>query len=49
MRLFPPLYHRATIWSRHQRASWYLGGLGFAESSFFPLTPVALTFIGRYS
>lgn len=26
-------------WSRHPRASWFLGGLSFAESSFFPVPP----------
>jgi hypothetical protein len=31
------LYRRAMIWSRHPHAPWYLGGLSFAESSFFPI------------
>jgi membrane protein YqaA with SNARE-associated domain len=26
-------------WSRHRRAPWYLAGLSFAESSFFPIPP----------
>jgi len=26
-------------WSRHPHAEWYLGGLSFAESSFFPIPP----------
>lgn len=26
-------------WSRHPHAPWYLGGLSFAESSFFPVPP----------
>jgi membrane protein YqaA with SNARE-associated domain len=26
-------------WSRHPHAPWYLGGLSFAESSFFPIPP----------
>lgn len=26
-------------WSRHPKAPWYLGGLSFAESSFFPIPP----------
>lgn len=39
MKLFSPLYSRAMIWSRHPRAPWYLGGLSFAESSFFPVPP----------
>jgi membrane protein YqaA with SNARE-associated domain len=39
MRLFSPLYARAMRWARHPRAPWYLGGLSFAESSFFPIPP----------
>lgn len=39
MRLFSPLYRRVMQWSRHHRAPWYLGGLSFAESSFFPIPP----------
>jgi membrane protein YqaA with SNARE-associated domain len=39
MRLFSPLYRLAMTWSRHPRAPWYLGGLSFAESSFFPVPP----------
>jgi Predicted membrane protein len=27
------------IWSRHPHAPWYLGGMSFAESSFFPIPP----------
>lgn len=26
-------------WARHPRAPWYLSGLSFAESSFFPIPP----------
>lgn len=26
-------------WSRHRHAQWYLGGMSFAESSFFPIPP----------
>ncbi len=26
-------------WARHPRAPWFLGGLSFAESSFFPIPP----------
>ena len=37
MRLFSPLYEKAMRWARHPRAPWYLGGLSFAESSFFPI------------
>ena len=39
MRIFSPLYQRAMQWSRHRHAPWYLGGLSFAESSFFPIPP----------
>ena len=37
MRLFGPLYERVIEWSRHPHAERYLGGLSFAESSFFPI------------
>lgn len=39
MKLFSSLYRRAMIWSRHPHAPWYLGGMSFAESSFFPIPP----------
>jgi membrane protein YqaA with SNARE-associated domain len=39
MKLFSPLYRLAMAWSRHPHAPWYLGGLSFAESSFFPVPP----------
>jgi membrane protein YqaA with SNARE-associated domain len=39
MRLFGPLYDRVLGWAAHPRARWYLGGLSFAESSFFPIPP----------
>ena len=39
MKIFSPLYTRAMRWARHPRAPWYLGGLSFAESSFFPIPP----------
>jgi membrane protein YqaA with SNARE-associated domain len=39
MKLFSSLYQRAMTWSRHPHAPWYLGGLSFAESSFFPIPP----------
>ena len=39
MKLFSPLYDRAMRWARHRHAPWYLGGLSFAESSFFPIPP----------
>jgi membrane protein YqaA with SNARE-associated domain len=39
MKIFSPLYQRTMQWARHPRAPWYLGGLSFAESSFFPIPP----------
>jgi membrane protein YqaA with SNARE-associated domain len=39
MRIFSVLYDRAMGWARHPHAPWYLGGLSFAESSFFPIPP----------
>ncbi len=39
MKLFGPLYDRVLSWSRHPKAPWYLGGISFAESSFFPIPP----------
>jgi len=42
MKLFSALYSRVMAWSRHPRAPWYLGGLSFAESSFFPIPPDVL-------
>ncbi len=39
MKIFSPLYDRVMRWAVHPRASWYLAGLSFAESSFFPIPP----------
>ncbi len=39
MRLFGSIYDRVLRWSRHDAAPWYLAGLSFAESSFFPVPP----------
>ena len=39
MSLFGPIYDRLLRWSRHDAAPWYLAGLSFAESSFFPIPP----------
>lgn len=39
MGLFDGLYQRAMRWARAPRAPWYLAGLSFAESSFFPIPP----------
>lgn len=39
MQLFSTLYNRVMQWAAHPKAPWYLGGLSFAESSFFPIPP----------
>lgn len=39
MKIFGPLYRQTLSWSRHKNASWFLGGLSFTESSFFPIPP----------
>jgi len=39
MRIFSALYERVMRWARHPHATWYLAGLSFAESSFFPVPP----------
>jgi len=39
MQIFHPLYSRVMLWAQHRHASWYLGGMSFAESSFFPIPP----------
>lgn len=39
MKLFSPLYERVMHWAAHRHAQWYLAGLSFAESSFFPVPP----------
>ncbi|MDH3645357.1 MAG: DedA family protein [Gammaproteobacteria bacterium] len=39
MQIFTGLYDRVLSWSGHRYARWYLGGLSFAESSFFPIPP----------
>jgi len=39
MRLFSRLYLWVMGLSRHPKAVWILGGLSFAESSFFPIPP----------
>ncbi len=37
--MFDRIYRKAMTWARHPRASWYLAGLSFAESAFFPVPP----------
>ena len=39
MKIFSKLYDKVMRWSVHPHALWYLGGLSFAESSFFPVPP----------
>jgi len=39
MRIFSVLMDKVLEWSKHPKAPWYLGGLSFAESSFFPIPP----------
>ncbi len=39
MRIFSSLYTRVMLWARHPHAPWYLAGLSFTESSFFPVPP----------
>jgi len=39
MKLFSKLMDRVLAWSKHPKAPWFLGGLSFAESSFFPIPP----------
>jgi len=33
------LYDKVLSWSKHKYATYYLGGMSFAESSFFPIPP----------
>jgi membrane protein YqaA with SNARE-associated domain len=37
--MFTRLYDKCMAWARHRHAAWYLTGLSFAESSFFPIPP----------
>lgn len=39
MKIFSYLYDKVLAWSRHPRATLFLGGVSFAESSFFPIPP----------
>ncbi len=39
MNIFTRLYDKCMLWARHRHAMWYLTGLSFAESSFFPIPP----------
>lgn len=42
MKIFSFLYEWMYQLSKHPKAPWWLGGLSFAESSFFPIPPDAL-------
>ena len=37
--MFSTLYNKTMRWAAHRHAQWYLAGLSFAESSFFPIPP----------
>ena len=39
MKIFSKLYNLVTVWAEHKHAQYYLGGVSFAESSFFPIPP----------
>lgn len=39
LKLFSFLYDKTLNWSRHRHAPYYLAGVSFAESSFFPIPP----------
>ncbi len=39
MRVFSVVYDKVIQWSKHKRATWYLAGLSFSESSFLPFPP----------
>ena len=39
LKFFSYLYDKTLIWSAHKRAPYYLAGVSFAESSFFPIPP----------
>ena len=37
--VFTPIYDRVLNWAAHRHASYYLSGLSFIESFFFPIPP----------
>src|SRR5688572_8154009 len=39
IKIFSYLYEKMLVWSSHHRAPYYLAGVSFAESSFFPIPP----------
>ncbi len=40
--MFQKLYDKTLSWSRHKHAPYYLGFVSFADSSFFPITPLVM-------
>ena len=40
--MFKTLYDKTLRWSRHRHATRYLGFVSFADSSFFPITPLVM-------
>ncbi|MEI6745142.1 MAG: YqaA family protein [Methylococcaceae bacterium] len=40
--MFQKLYDKTLRWSRHRHATRYLGFVSFADSSFFPITPLVM-------
>lgn len=39
MKIFSYLYNLTILWSKHKNAPYFLAGVSFAESSFFPVPP----------
>jgi len=39
MKIFSYLYDKTISWAGHRHAQYYLAGVSFAESSFFPIPP----------
>lgn len=39
MKIFSYLYDKMLVWSAHRHAPYYLAGVSFSESSFFPIPP----------
>ncbi|MFY7697445.1 MAG: YqaA family protein [Legionella sp.] len=37
--IFSSIYDKTLLWSNHRHAHYYLAGVSFAESSFFPIPP----------
>lgn len=40
--MFQTLYDKTLRWSQHKRAVYYLSFVSFADSSFFPITPLVM-------